>query len=65
MRSCDSYNKNGQVSTRVGNWVEEQALKESTGQTRYQVSKKKTLSFIFPLLLYDNPKLNNNNLNMY
>ena len=34
---CDLYNKRGSVSTRVGNWVEELALKDATGSTRCEV----------------------------
>ena len=35
-----NFNKqpDGSVSTLTGNWVEERALKEVTGTTRYQVS---------------------------
>ena len=36
---CDSYNKKGLVTTRVGNWVEEIALKSVTGQTRCEVGE--------------------------
>jgi hypothetical protein len=31
------YNKDGQGGARVGNWVEELALQDMTGSTRYEV----------------------------